>query len=285
MRSQKIPLGLLILFALGLATACSRQVSQSAESTAEEGGAPAAPVDVPFETSFIEASAPAADSQPQSEHLRAAVASEQDSAVSDAAGQLAQVTAQDPNSQVNVRSLPSQTAASIGYGLVGDTVQLGRSDLSEDGHTWYSVTFLETPVVGWIRSDFLDIQAAPLNQADSLQAGAPAPSAADLEQDALKAALDQQCGSPDAIRAYFVTQQHTIYVCEARRKLRYLSQEHGTQQVIVADTVQAAGGGYLIENGNFEYRLDASGFVIVRMDEAGKAHPVLKEPIIYSERY
>lgn len=192
------------------------------------------------------------------------------------AGQTAVITAQDPNSEVNVRSLPSPEADSIGYGRVGDTVTLGRSEVAEDGYTWYYVTFQQSTTVGWIRSDFLDIPSTT----------SETETATDVPQkDLLKEAMDEHCGGPEAIAAYFLSQHYTMYLCQVRGQLRYVSQEKGTRQIIVVNDVQPVGGGYIIENGNYEYRLDSSAFTVVRLDDEGQEHAVLQDPIIHSERY
>lgn len=201
----------------------------------------------------------------------------------DGLAQVAVVTAQDPNAQVNVRSLPSQQSDPVGYRLVGEEVQLGRSETAEDGHLWYAISLEDETRVGWIRSDFLEVQ--PDGFVESAVESFITPSATDSAEDALKTALDDQCGGPKAVRAYFVTANHTIYLCQVRQGLVYLSQEQGTQQVIVAENVQVAGGGYIIVNDNYEYRLDSSGLAIVRMDEKGREHDVLQEAVTYSERY
>ncbi|MEM1308605.1 MAG: SH3 domain-containing protein [Cyanobacteria bacterium P01_H01_bin.153] len=196
-------------------------------------------------------------------------------------GQTAKLTAADPQAQINVRSQPSSVGEPIGYGRVGETVVLGRSEAAEDGYTWHRVTFQSDGTVGWIRGDLLDIQplesvtdqpatAAPVNQATS---------------DALKQSLDDTCGSTKAVESYFVTASNTIYICKVRNRRTYLSQEAGTEQVIQAEDVEALGGGYIIGNDNFEYRLDASSLVVVRFDDSGQQEEILREPVIHSERY
>lgn len=193
----------------------------------------------------------------------------------------ATITASDSDALVNVRALPSTDANPIGQGTVGDRVRLGRSDTAADGHRWHYVTFAEATTAGWIRADFLDVPSTALDPTEAI----PVSTGSASQPDMLKQSLDEHCGGPKAIRAYFVTPQQTIYLCEARWKLRYLSQEEGTSQVVVVDTVQERGGGYVIHNGHYEYRLDASGFEVVRFDGQGKPHPVLTEPVVHSERY
>jgi hypothetical protein len=196
------------------------------------------------------------------------------------AGQLAVVTAQDPASEVNVRSLPSPTADVIGYGRVGDVVTLGKAETAEDDFVWRYVTFQNGTTVGWIRSDLLEVQSP----ADTSPEQATRVDS-DTARDALKAALDEYCGSVKAIAAYFITQNNTIYLCQVRGQHLFLSQETGSEQVIQAQEVEAIGGGYIVTNGDFEYRLDSSSFVVVHIDPAGKQEEVLREPVVYSERY
>ncbi|MEM7650362.1 MAG: SH3 domain-containing protein [Cyanobacteria bacterium P01_A01_bin.70] len=196
------------------------------------------------------------------------------------AGQIATLIAENPGAEVNVRSQPSATSAPIGYGQVGDTVVLGRAEPAEDGHTWHYVTFQNASTVGWVRSDLLDIPTAPSASTDESAAATLSP-----QSDVLKEALDEHCGNIRAIEAYFVTQSHTIYVCKIRHQHLYLSQEQGTEQVVTAQDVEALGGGYIIGNDNFEYRLDSSSLVIVRFDDAGQQEEVLREAVVYTERF
>ena len=195
-------------------------------------------------------------------------------------GQIATIIAENPNAEVNVRSLPSATSDPIGYGQVGDTVVLGRAAPAQDGHTWHYVTFQNASTVGWIRSDLLDLPTTSPSSTDE-----PATATLSPQSDVLKQALDEHCGNTRAIEAYFVTQSHTIYVCKVRHQRLYLSQEQGTEQVVTAQDVEALGGGYIIGNDNFEYRLDSGSFVIVRFDDSGQQEEVLREAVVYTERF
>ena len=197
------------------------------------------------------------------------------------AGRVAILTAEDVDAVINVRSLPSSISEPIAVGTVGDTVIMGRSKISEDGYTWHYVTFEKASTVGWIREDLLDIQPIdPASIADS-DRNLPSTPASDV----LKQALDEQCGTTKVVEAYFVTQRHTIYVCRVRNKRLYISQETGTEQIITADEVKVLGNDYIVGNGNFEYRLDSSNFAVVRFDDSGKQEDVIREPVIYTERY
>lgn len=198
--------------------------------------------------------------------------------------QTATITANDPDAQVNVRSQPSQAGESIGYGSVGESVLLGRSEADAEGYTWYYVTFENDDTGGWVRSDLLDIPATA-----SVAPTTPVESAANTTNqppsDTLKRSLDDTCGGTAAIEAYFVTPSNTIYICKVRNQRTYLSQEAGTEQVVTVEEVEALGGGYMITNGNFEYRLDSSSLVVVRFDDSGQQEEVLRESVVYSERY
>jgi hypothetical protein len=73
----------------------------------------------------------------------------------------AELTAADPNSQINLRSTPSTSASSKGYGLPGDRVEVIRQVQAEDGYTWYFVQFNESKAEGWIRGDFVRLLDSP----------------------------------------------------------------------------------------------------------------------------
>jgi len=65
----------------------------------------------------------------------------------------ATLTAQTPDSQINVRSAPTTTAASPHYGVVGDRVEVLRETI-QDGDRWNYVKF-SSGAEGWIRADFI----------------------------------------------------------------------------------------------------------------------------------
>ena len=209
----------------------------------------------------------------------ATVANPETTEATESAGGTAVITALDPNTAVNVRSFPSQNADSLDYGLVGDVVSLGPSEVAEDGYTWHHVTFQDAPTTGWIRADFLDILPVTAAVSEAAMVSA-AP-----RRDVLKEALDEHCGGPKTINAYYMTQSHIIYLCKQRHQLLYLSQEKGTEQVIVSKDAQPVGGGYVMVNDNYEYHLDSSQLIVVRIDEKDEENEVLRESVLYSERY
>ena len=71
------------------------------------------------------------------------------------------LTANDPDSQINLRDTPSATGKDLGYGVVGDRVQI-IEQISTDGYTWHKVRFSRSGAVGWIRGDF--VSASKTNQ-------------------------------------------------------------------------------------------------------------------------
>lgn len=69
----------------------------------------------------------------------------------------AQLIADQPGSQINLRSQPTTSSDARGYGLVGDPVMLLRSTTASDG-TWYFVKFDKSGAEGWIRGDFINTE-------------------------------------------------------------------------------------------------------------------------------
>jgi cytoskeletal protein RodZ len=66
----------------------------------------------------------------------------------------------DTNAQVNLRAEPSVTSKLLGYGLVGDRVQVLKQAASADGerYMWYQVKFPSSGTIGWIREDYLRLR-------------------------------------------------------------------------------------------------------------------------------
>ena len=67
----------------------------------------------------------------------------------------ANLTAQQADAQINLRSRPTTESTAKGYGLVGDAVELLRATEGEGDFTWYYVKFDESGAEGWIRGDFI----------------------------------------------------------------------------------------------------------------------------------
>lgn len=74
------------------------------------------------------------------------------------------LTRSDSNAQVNLRATPSVTSNRLGYGLVGDRVQVIQQAASADGdsYTWYQVRFPGSGTTGWIREDFVRIRTSQI---------------------------------------------------------------------------------------------------------------------------
>jgi hypothetical protein len=71
----------------------------------------------------------------------------------------ATLVAGDTNSQINLRATPSSTGRRLGYGLVGDQVQV-IDRMTSEGYDWFQVKFPRSGAVGWIRGDFVNVVSA-----------------------------------------------------------------------------------------------------------------------------
>jgi hypothetical protein len=67
------------------------------------------------------------------------------------------LTATNPKSRINLRSSPSTTSKRLGYGTVGDRVQIIEQKTGTDGDTWYKVRFPRSSTQGWIRKDLVKV--------------------------------------------------------------------------------------------------------------------------------
>lgn len=72
------------------------------------------------------------------------------------------LSADDPNSQITLRSGPGTDYRDLGYGLVGDRVYVLASpppnidyETDRNGYGWYRVGFPGSGAEGWIRADLL----------------------------------------------------------------------------------------------------------------------------------
>lgn len=65
--------------------------------------------------------------------------------------------ANDPQAQINLRESPDPNSRSLGYGLVGDRVEILEQVPGSDGYTWYRVQFHRSKAAGWIRNDFVQV--------------------------------------------------------------------------------------------------------------------------------
>ncbi|NER80098.1 MAG: SH3 domain-containing protein [Leptolyngbya sp. SIO1D8] len=186
--------------------------------------------------------------------------------------QSANLTAQQADAQINLRSQPTTQSNEKGYGLVGDSVELLRSAEGDSGYTWYYVAFKESEAEGWIRGDFIDTE----------EPVAAATSAAAETEDALGEALDAICGGPENLSAYYSTQNYNIYICKSPNGLIYVGNEKGTSNTLVSQSVSTTETGFLARSSDYTYTIDASALEI---SQGSKAEPLLQEAVDFSERY
>ncbi|HIK17961.1 MAG TPA: SH3 domain-containing protein [Leptolyngbyaceae cyanobacterium M33_DOE_097] len=69
------------------------------------------------------------------------------------------LTANNPNTRINVRSQPTINSSAPSYGLPGDKVKVIQCvkdrDRASSGLNWCKVQFVKSKAIGWIRSDFI----------------------------------------------------------------------------------------------------------------------------------
>jgi len=63
--------------------------------------------------------------------------------------------ADEPGSQINLRSAPTTQSASPSYGIPGDKVETLRAVKGADGYTWYYIRFDRSGAEGWVRGDLI----------------------------------------------------------------------------------------------------------------------------------
>lgn len=78
------------------------------------------------------------------------------SSVDSASAQNAILKANNPDSRINLRSAPTTNSRQLGYGLVGDSVNILERSRGSNGYTWYKVQFPRSQAIGWIRGDFVN---------------------------------------------------------------------------------------------------------------------------------
>lgn len=67
----------------------------------------------------------------------------------------ATLTAIDPGSAINVRSVPTTESYSPHYGVVGDRVEVIDTAQGNDGYMWHYVKFNNSSAEGWVRGDLV----------------------------------------------------------------------------------------------------------------------------------
>ena len=86
-----------------------------------------------------------------------------------ASAQNAILKANNPDSQINLRSAPTTNSRKLGYGLVGDSVTILERSRGSNGYTWYKVQFPRSKAMGWIRGDFVNPVTTQGGQAGIIQ--------------------------------------------------------------------------------------------------------------------
>ena len=83
---------------------------------------------------------------------------------------VATLTANNPNSRINLRSGAGTNYRYLGYGLVGDNVYVLTNrppeydyEFDNQGYGWIRVGFPVSGAQGWIREDFLNVECAQIN--------------------------------------------------------------------------------------------------------------------------
>lgn len=84
-----------------------------------------------------------------------------------------ELTAQEKNAEINVRSAPSAESTAVGFGLVGTPVVLLNSTMGDDGYSWYEIEFKLSSARGWVRGDLVkkreDVPVGQIAGLDSQQ--------------------------------------------------------------------------------------------------------------------
>ncbi len=75
-------------------------------------------------------------------------------AIEPAAAMPGRIVGQDYGSQVTLRSGPSAATGSLGYGLVGQDVEL-LDRVYSDGAWWIKVRFYQSGAVGWMHGNYI----------------------------------------------------------------------------------------------------------------------------------
>jgi uncharacterized protein YgiM (DUF1202 family) len=113
-----------------------------------------------------------------------------------ALAQPAVLRANNPNARINLRAEPSATSRYLGYGLVGDRVEVLSQTRSWDGYTWYRVRFDNSRAEGWIRGDLVNVLDRRAETANSRRSLAPDATSTSLDY-FLEVALGSEFGASD----------------------------------------------------------------------------------------
>ncbi|NEQ43414.1 MAG: SH3 domain-containing protein [Leptolyngbya sp. SIOISBB] len=145
-----IKIGLSIVLSMGFLAACGGRDTQTNNPSDETADLPSESVTAPGD----EATAPDPDEPAPNDNLGTAINPPQS----------ANLTAEQADAEINLRSQPTTESTSEGYGLVGDSVELLRATEGEGELTWYFVKFDQSGAEGWIRGDFIDTSGSSAGQ-------------------------------------------------------------------------------------------------------------------------
>ncbi|MDA0268128.1 MAG: SH3 domain-containing protein, partial [Cyanobacteria bacterium] len=188
------------------------------------------------------------------------------------------LAAQNPDAEINVRTHPRIDAEVIDAGMAGDAVEVLRIATAVSDDDWYYIRLTNGDIKGWVRADFVE-GVSPSTPATAQSGGG---------EDILSAALDNHCGGPNTIAAYYETASFLVYICTPKGRPIYVSNEIGTSQVLVTEEVQAIEGidmGYIALQDNYAYHISETELAVYRVDDQGESIPVLEERVTTAKRY
>ncbi|NJL48021.1 MAG: SH3 domain-containing protein [Leptolyngbyaceae cyanobacterium SM2_5_2] len=181
---------------------------------------------------------------------------------------------QQSGAQINLRSQPTTLSPIVGNGQSGDSVQLLRLAEGEGGYSWYYVQFTQSDTEGWIRGDFVDVDAA--------QATTPASANEEVTQPVV-ATTTQPC-SRDRQEAFFETKSLTIYLCNTPEGLRYLGTNKTTQESLETDDVTSYQGLYIAIDGPYQHHISDTTVAVYQVNN-GSYSQLNAEPVLRFERF
>jgi hypothetical protein len=85
------------------------------------------------------------------------------------------LTATNPKSRINLRATPSTSSKRLGYGTIGDRVQVIEQKTGTDGYTWYKVRFPRSGTQAWIRKDFIKVTGKQSPSKSGVPSASPTP--------------------------------------------------------------------------------------------------------------
>lgn len=187
---------------------------------------------------------------------------------------VAYLSAQQPGSQINLRSQPTTQSDVEGQGLAGDEIQLLRLAEGEGGYSWYYLKVSPAGKAGWVRGDFINTTGqatVPANQA-----------AADVVVGAATASSEFCDG--DRQEAYFETPSFTIYICNGSEGLRYVGTNKTNQDSLTTADVRQSQDTYIAINGNYQYHINENSLAVYQVNN-GSYTQLVAEDVTRHEQF